>query len=703
MFGPHDERWVEELNVLLQYEQPITSSGAVMPLPAAAADLADWLSDPRKFVPKQYDDWMQVIRDYTAAVDQSGPKLRELVKPITTDIAALLPRLFCTKHISQAHSGPSVSHRSQLWLQPVRRLIVRCASMPPLRRPALAATPKACHGTQKISHGIDVDVRTDLSHLVARLIAELSSEPAILASWRDLLSSARKSNRPYEEVSFRRDTLSAISENRNLDTVGSFGLFSELRALLCDVANAVHEEIQRTAGAEVEPCSYPPGSRSGVSMRQRLELCEQLLRRPAERGNCIAWVRVAPASLPQWEIQHGQVTFYAGIQLNAFAGRVEYADRFKNPPTEVLEMTPEEGPILQKGEILWENDSHVVYARVVLHDTEIHRSQAVAKSLVKGLLAVNHTVRDAWKVSDGTLLFVDGECRSLLYPWGSGDQPPPYFSPWNDRTARDISVMEANGRVLNTRSLADLQDAIDMTTGLRAASVESPQATVISAVRAIEHVNAWTTDGVVNWADFAKGFFKKSQSISWIIHLLDEYTQIGLHSQGDLRGNTAAQQLVFDIERKIKRFGDDPQKYDRRVAAEKLPELAQVYDDHWFSRGLRELAVALASPSARRTRLDASGRRFDAQLGRLKRLRNAAIHGGPVSKIACVSVAGFASDLGQRCLDESIKALLAGTEIKAHMADYRKSALTRYELLCTTGNANDLFVKDDIDPSDDDS
>jgi hypothetical protein len=42
-----------------------------------------------------------------------------------------------------------------------------------------------------------------------------------------------------------------------------------------------------------------------------------------------------------------------------------------------------------------------------------------------------------------------------------------------------------------------------MTTALKAASDESPQAVVMAAVRGIEHVNAWTTGGVRNWADFA--------------------------------------------------------------------------------------------------------------------------------------------------------------------------------------------------------
>ena len=65
-----------------------------MTLPDATADLKDWLTDRRKFVPKQYDDWMQVVHDYEAGVKQSGPKLGKLVESSTRQIDFLLQSLF---------------------------------------------------------------------------------------------------------------------------------------------------------------------------------------------------------------------------------------------------------------------------------------------------------------------------------------------------------------------------------------------------------------------------------------------------------------------------------------------------------------------------------------------------------------------------------------------------------------------------------
>jgi 2-keto-4-pentenoate hydratase/2-oxohepta-3-ene-1,7-dioic acid hydratase in catechol pathway len=53
---------VEELSVQLQFKEPITSSGAIMTLPAATADLTDWVADRRKFLSIQFDDSMQGYR-----------------------------------------------------------------------------------------------------------------------------------------------------------------------------------------------------------------------------------------------------------------------------------------------------------------------------------------------------------------------------------------------------------------------------------------------------------------------------------------------------------------------------------------------------------------------------------------------------------------------------------------------------------------
>ena len=129
------ESLVEELSVQLQCKEPITCSGAIMTLPAANADLKDWIADRRKFLSVQYDDWMQVIGDFRDSVSTTGPKLRAIVTSLTTQIDSLLQGLF--------------------------------------------SSTAAADGTP--SYDIDATVRGDVLQQLELLESELATEPAIVA------------------------------------------------------------------------------------------------------------------------------------------------------------------------------------------------------------------------------------------------------------------------------------------------------------------------------------------------------------------------------------------------------------------------------------------------------------------------------------------------------------------------------------------
>jgi hypothetical protein len=89
------ERHVEELAIVLGVpDTPITASGAVMTLPAAAADLRDWIADERDFRSMHGADWLQVIDDFREGLKASGPKLlfgpdRDLAQPASARIKRL--------------------------------------------------------------------------------------------------------------------------------------------------------------------------------------------------------------------------------------------------------------------------------------------------------------------------------------------------------------------------------------------------------------------------------------------------------------------------------------------------------------------------------------------------------------------------------------------------------------------------------------
>lgn len=208
------EPWVEELSVQLQFEELITGNGSVLTLPAATADLLGWVGDQRVFLPMQYDDWQQVIGDYRDSLDNSGPKILAAVATQTAAIDVLLLNL-----ISSSTDPDGAIRRT-----------------------------------------MDGVVRADLLVVLQQLATTLSSDEAIIASWRDLVKTCEKRNRQVEEVSFRRDTLWAIASVRNLDS-GRFGIFRDVCSVLTDDANAVKREQSRAAGTDYHH-GIPRGGRS---------------------------------------------------------------------------------------------------------------------------------------------------------------------------------------------------------------------------------------------------------------------------------------------------------------------------------------------------------------------------------------------------------------------------------------------------------
>jgi hypothetical protein len=538
-------------------------------------------------------------------------------------------------------------------------------------------------------------VRADvLSHL-GLLESDLTTDAAIVAAWRDLVKSAQTPNRPVEELSFRRDTLFAIAQGRNLDVVGSFGTFESVNSVLTDIAEAVQEELDREEGVEhqrIFPTSWKP---SGQPTWRRLQLCEQVLTRPPYRGDCIVWLRLAPTFLREHDVSHGQVTFYNASYLSGFTRHPEGADEFFNVvPAEILApVLPEHAPILREGEVEWEDDWHMAYARVVLPGIEVHTAEAKAIALVEALKAVNHPERDTWKLLRGSLLFVDGERRSR-FSWGPKEYTSEPYYPQNDRLSRDIRRMSQSNRTLDARSIHDLQDAIGMTTALKAASEESPQAVVMASVRAIEHVNAWTTGGVTNWVDFASSYFKKAQARVKVVGFISHFTKAAIDHVPDRRPDAprAPQRALFDIRQRLMRTVGAHEYFNVRASADEVPALRGIYSDHFLARGLTEVETTLATPAGMFARLEEQSRRFDRQLARLKRLRNSAIHGGPISETACQSVAVFAYNLGHQRLNEALRALLTGTDVPSHMEQYRSDHVDRYERVRATGDVDALVV-----------
>lgn len=637
------EPWVEELSVQLQFDGLITGNGSVLTLPAATSDLLDWVGDQRAFLPVQHDDWQQVIGDYRDSLESSGPKIRETVSAPIAATNALLGDLISSS------SNPDGS----------------------------------------VTYQMDSAARVDLLAALQQLAAALASEEAMIAAWRDLVRTCERRGRMVDEVSFRRDTLWAVAAARGLDG-GRFGIFRDVREVLTDDAEAVKREQCRAAGIDYHP-SLPEWQPSGLKAWERLPLCEQILTRPPAKADCIVWLRLEPTHLPQYEVTHGDVTFYNASYLSAHIGHPELAGHFQVPPMEVLS-PPEIPPLVGEGEVEWEDEWNMAYARVVLRDTQIHDAEAQARTLIEALKVVNHAEPGAWQILGGCILFVNGE-RSP-YSWGPKDDVRyhPYY-PENDRLGRDIERMQYRSYELTAQSIHALQDAIDLLAALKLSSKEGPQATVMAAVRAVEHVNVWTSGGGMHWADFASFYFKKAHARVRFVEFLGYFTRNAVERVPDYRPGAPAIPQLNKLRAKLSvmtPYGHGA--FDVRQGVDHVATLKGIYGDHWLARGLGEVETAVSTPAAMYARLDYYCRRFERHLRRLKRLRNAGIHGGPVSPVACQSVSTFAYNLGHQILNEAIAALMTGSDVRSHIENYRADHIERYERVQAARDVDALFV-----------
>lgn len=678
---------VDELNLQLQYDRPISSTGATMTLPAASSDLTDWITDRRTFVSQQYADWMQVMDDFGASVKETGPKLSTHVAAITAQIEQLFPKLLTPTSPVTPPSPIALCLRKFLPHNISDEIAGSITSQVQKLIPHQPLSKVDVHYT------IDADVREAIRISLVQLSSELASDAAILAAWDDLWTSADNVKRAVDEVAFRRDTLVAVAQRRNLDVFRPFGLFASLQRLIGNSLDAVQEELAKEAGITYIP-GFPSGQQSQEPLWRRYELCIQVLTRQADRDDCIVWLRLEPATLPQNEVTHGQVTFYNAAFLTSAIGNPKAATQFKVPPVELLNLSPTESAPLRKGGQAWESDSRQAYARITLFDIEIHLAESRARELVEALKVANRPEKNSWQIMNGAILFVGGSPRSLL-DWGPKEGVTDMYYPDGDRFGYDVEQMTPNNQTLDADSLHDLRDVIAMNTTLALAVDESPSATVLAASRAIEHVNTWTSGGKMDWCDFVSHYFKKAQSRSRVIGFINRYSILAIKwCVNDLAPNAAGQQRVNQIRSDIESSLGPHTAYDRVTAAGHVAELHKIYGatNHTLARGLGELEGILATPDSMFNHLEAEGRTFDRQLNRLKRLRNCAIHGGPVSDAGCQSVSIFAQAVAYRCLNQAMTALLTGETIPEHMEKYREDNLKRYERIEKFGIVNDLFV-----------
>jgi hypothetical protein len=587
---------------------------------------------------------------------------------------------------------------TRAWLGPQLSAQVDPAASEVSKAISIELLPQKTNG----NFGLDDSKRPHVLAKAHALGALLQRDDTISAAWRDLVAACRSSDHllyPTERVKFLRDAVVALCTHRKQD-LGPFGPLHTAATLL--LGNDLDVRRAQVILGDIEGLGkFEIGRDSDLTPDALENLAARSVAAPSPDGDYVVWFRMAPAFVKGGpSASHGDVTFYKASQLaTALTDPDVVREMFDVIPEELLieevrqfQASTENGPTDTRG-FQWQ-DPALVYARVEVHDVKRHLAVARAQVLLDAILQVNGTPEDAWKVLGGHLLF--GESQRFHYhsiEWGPKeprDFGQLYYE--NDHFTDSLQEMTNDAHVITAESAQALAPVLRLQTELLDIPPSDAEATVRAAVRAIEHCNTWATRGALDWAAFIEEYLLDVYTVETFAHravtnafdaavrYLPDHSP-GAHAQPDL------ETIRADIT-----TNDWGNQIVRSKTVAHTSTLRRIYTDHWLGRRLAELDDTLSSARALAAAFQEEQTRTNARVARLRRSRNAAIHGGPLSTAACESIADFARRIARMALNNVIRATVDNETVDAHTKARRDDYHQRSKTLQRSGDLEYLFA-----------
>ena len=413
-------------------------------------------------------------------------------------------------------------------------------------------------------------------------------------------------------------------------------------------------------------------------------------------GEYVVWFRIHPAFVPKVScVTHGDVTFYDAQML---AGSLTDHQRARELDVVPEELLTDEIRELQLSDRLddytgFQFDPQLVYARVTVRNVERHRAVDTARMYLDTVLAVVGVPNGMWKVLGGHLFF-DGE--PTYFPaarWGLKEpRPEPVFHQ-NDFVTTRLTEMSADGHIVTAASAERLQKVLRLQAALNSAPESDPEAVVMAAVRAIEHCNTWAVPaGGLNWYDFADDYLSDGYAVTVCgDRVAGEVFAAAEQYRPNSSPDPKTVRELAAISRNITVSDGWGTRIDKLKTTTHVSALKGIYAGHWLARQLAETDDFLTSSALLGTVLDLEQQRVYSKVQRLRRTRNAAIHGGTLSEVACSTISDFATYLAHQALNATIWAIVTGQRVDVHAASRRDEFRQRIQNLKQGGDPANLF------------
>ncbi|MEV0903190.1 hypothetical protein [Actinoplanes sp. NPDC049802] len=486
----------------------------------------------------------------------------------------------------------------------------------------------------------------DLEKHVRDALDLLTTDDALLAAWKDLLTSCNKDTPPIESVCLRHDTFWAVAElaGRPLEN-----LAMALTKVLSGDPWALHEarvalgEVPPSESGPQEHTPHVPGAGSPVSdPKQRLKTAEGLLKVPPRPVDHVVWLAFDNAGLTSTVQAIGPVTFYEGYALGPVLA-AEDSDRSGLPAefqTTVPIMVPE-GP-------------HVVMARVELGTDGGPDPVRRARKLVHAMAAYAATRAGGslWTEFTGHIHVQDGQItRSMRFGL---DRIETTFRPDLDATAAGLARYSGTISSGLPGVLATNPELVDALQWWHLAEGQPGAQAVFLNVRTIEVLAALTSDK--DWDRHLEKYWKsiwiRRQIGGEVSDALLESLFTGYVIDGGDERQREIRQLV-----RGNNLGQPT--FDTQIAAQHFEEVAGLLHSRTtLARHLRTLARRAASPENIAQWVGSLEERWSISLHRLERVRNAIAHGGPVTEDAVFRVLHFSRQLSAWVIVETLDAVM---------------------------------------------
>ena len=474
-----------------------------------------------------------------------------------------------------------------------------------------------------------------------------------MGAWNDLREACHDPAVTWEALSLRRELFWQLVREGDHDAE------QMSRRLVGVLANeAFQVSLARLWLGDISEDEVPrplPVTDAELTEMQQLELCERLLTKPATRGHYVVWIAFDLAGHGRYTQDVGPVSFYKAQWLQLALSQRGQPVGMPVPS----ELRSTEG-FVRPSDL--PDGAGEVLARVDLGTGAWTNPVRVATEQAEAVVALAgfNIGETRWRRMTGYLVAVDDHIEVL----GGFEAVRADVHRANDiyQDAMDAELADLATKLRAHLPITDpeFSEVVKAVHWWEQGRKQPPLAAVLLHVRVLELLSQRA--GVTPWQRYVDEF----QQARWVRHLMMQRLHSVIDaclSRTQLIANQADRDYLQELSRRITTNQPGGYALDLREGFNALPDLVRIFDPHDNIGRRVQDAHRRFTLAALPTWLADLESEWELTLGRLRRVRNALAHGGPVDDESAETVRLFVEQLARLSLAVALQGLLEATTV----------------------------------------